>query len=477
MQYCYDLVVINPYAETDYSIHTRKNVNVGILSLASYIERKGYRIRILDFGSDKHYITKLYAFLKDNPTKVIAVSSTSCFSYRTLKQTVTEIALPYKHVLILGGQMVIGLGKRLFDELPQLKYAGFNEGESTLLHILENFDKDISKAPGLAFRDGDSIIYNPPRALSFDELGPLNYELYPDYINLIPTVEESRGCPFKCNFCANDILKFKVRIKNWKQFIQEVLDVYKLYKKKKIFFNIGCSTFGMDEKNAINILKALIPHKDKFLIQVWTRCDTEYENWIPILKQLDISSVFFGMETASVEMLTNMRKSSDPKGYLERSQRLIDAFYENNLKLWCNFIFGYIGERPDTIEETINFILKNKNKIGFLSGHGLISFPGSQVYEEFEMLQKKYGASYAVKGSLPELLHYKVNPSFDFTFEQVSAIAQVLIKIVNSKEDFKEVYAWKWLGQEEDATDLDDRTSYLKPHELPYRYNAADEHK
>ncbi len=469
MQYAFDLVVVNPYAETDYSIHTRMNVNVGILSLASYIDRKGYRAKILDYGSDENYLDNLFNFLKKNPAKILAISSTSCFSYRTLKQTIERSSELKDTVLIVGGQMVVGLGNKLFQEEPLLKYACFNEGESTLLHILENFDGNFLDAPGLAHRKKDKIKYNPPLSLDFDELGPLNYKLYPNYLNLIPTVEESRGCPHKCNFCANEVLKFKVRIKPWQKFIKEVLEVHKLYGQDKIFFNIGCSTFGMDEENTLDLLKALIPHKDKFLIQIWTRCDVKYEKWIPYLKKLDISSVFFGMESASEQILANMRKTIDPKKYIQRSQHLIDTFYEHNLKLWCNFIFGYIGETAETLEETIQFILKNKQKIGFLSGHGLISFPGSQVYEEFESLNKKYGATYAEKGSIPELLHYKVNPSSDFTFEQVSALAQILLKIVNTKEDFKQIYAWKWMGQEKMSEELDEKTSYLKQHELPYK--------
>ena len=466
----YDLVIINPYAETDYSIHTRKNVNVGILSLASYICSKGYRVKILDFGEDKDFLEKLQHFVDTYSPKIVGVSSTSCFSHRTLKLAIEKIKLPEESILIAGGQHVAGLREKIFIEAPRLKYACFNEGESTLLHILEHFGKqDILSAPGLVYKKDNNYTRNPPKSLPFEELGMLNYRLYPNYIDFIPTIEESRGCPYKCNFCANQILKFNVRIKKWESFISEALNVYEIYGKEKLFLNIGCSTFGMDEENTLNLFKALILYKDKFLLQVWTRCDTKYEEWIPYLKKLDISSVFFGMESASEKILLNMNKTNNPKEYIRRSQHLIDLFYENNLRLWCNFIFGYVGETPDTIYETLKFILENKDKIGFLTGHGLIAFPGNQVYEEYECLREKYGISFDDKESIPELLHFKVNPSIDFTFAQVTALAQILIKIVNTKENFKRVYAWKWLGLEENDCSLDERTNYLKNHELPYR--------
>ena len=165
-----------------------------------------------------------------------------------------------------------------------------------------------------------------------------------------------------------------------------------------------------------------------------------------------------------------MNKTKNPKKYIERSQHLIDIFHENGINLWCNFIFGYVGERPDTLVQTIEFILRNKEKIGFLSGHGLIAFPGCQVFEEYKLLREKFNMSFSEKESYPELFHYRVNPSLDFTYEQMTALSQVLLKIVNKKENFIKTYAWKWLWKNEEFFSLDEKVklSYMKEHELPY---------
>ena len=462
MECLYDLVIVHPFSETEYAIQSRTNINVGILSLASYIDKKSYRVKILDYEEDKYFLEKINEFVRKHTFKIFAISSTSCFTYRSLKRIVHNIKLPQESILVVGGQQIMGVKEKIFEEIPDLQYACFNEGESTLLHILNHYGGDFLDAPGLAFKTKNGYKYNPPNALSFEELGQFNYKLYPNYLTKIPTIEESRGCPHKCNFCGNYSIDYKVRIKKWQNFIKETLEVYKLYNRDKLFINIGCSTFGMNKENTLNLFKALIPHKNKFLIQAYTRCDTEYEEWIPYLKQLDISSVFFGMESASEEILLRMNKTKDPKTYIKRSQHLIDLFYEHGINLWCNFIFGYVGESADTLVQTLEFILKNKSKMGFLSGHGLTAFPGTQVFKELNILKEKFNISIATEVSHPELLHYKINPSVDFTFEQITALSQILIKIINKKEAFERVYAWKCLGLETNSSLLDEKMDYIK---------------
>ncbi|MFH1653062.1 MAG: radical SAM protein [Pseudomonadota bacterium] len=469
MSEVYDLVIIDPLVETNYPKHTKNNINVGILSIASYVYNNGYKVKLLDFQHEKNFLSELLDFVKNNTVKIIAINCTSSFSYGSLMTAVKALSDFKETLVIVGGQHVIGLRENVFSQIPELKYACFDEGESTVLHLIRNFpDSDYLNSPGLVYKSNNKIVVNPPKSLSFEQLGSLNYKLLNNYSQKIPTVEESRGCPFRCNFCVNSDSKQKIKIKKWQNVIAEILEVYKLYNEEKLFVNIGCSTFGMDESNTLKLLENLIPHKDKLLIQAYTRCDINYEKWIEYLKQLDITSVYFGVESASEEILLRMNKTRNPKEYLCRSQELIDLFYENGVKLWCNFIIGYIGETPETLSKTIEFILKNKKKIGFLTCSALYAFPGAEIFRNLKHYEKKYGTSISLADSNLEWDHLKINPSFDFSYKQMFALSKILPKIVNSEEDFMRVYSWRWQGLDKDLTQLDKKMNYMDKTELPY---------
>lgn len=466
-----DFLVINPTTETTYPIHTENNINVGLLSIASYVNRLGYNVSILDLALSTNPLEELRRFLATHTTRFIAISCTSSFSYRSMCDIVESGIIPSGIALIIGGQQVIGLKKKVFDDMPSLRLACFGEGETTLQNLLKSYSKgDLATVPGLAYRKNGTIIENNHEPISFESLGPLNHKLYPGFAQKIPTVEESRGCPYACNFCNVRSSPIQTRIKDWRLIVDEMLCLYELYGKERLFVNMGCSTFGMSTSNTLSLFEGLVPHAQKFTIQAYTRCDIRFENWMPYLRKLNISSVYFGMESASPLVLERMNKTTNPERYIERSQKLIDMFYNCGINLWCNFIIGYVGETPETLNQTVQFILRNRHKIGFLTCSTLYACPGSQILDEYDSLAQQYGISVEPEGSIPDAYHLKINPSADFTQNQMKALAQILPKIVNTRQSFSNVYAWRWQGLDNDTRKLAERMDYLEPHEVPFAW-------
>jgi radical SAM superfamily enzyme YgiQ (UPF0313 family) len=70
-----------------------------------------------------------------------------------------------------------------------------------------------------------------PRVALDDEASFLLYELYPEFRRFWPVIEESRGCPYRCSFCANSFHRPPaIAFKSPRILIDELRRVYALYR-------------------------------------------------------------------------------------------------------------------------------------------------------------------------------------------------------------------------------------------------------
>ena len=109
--------------------------------------------------------------------------------------------------IVLGGPEVSFDAADIIRNNPGVDFIVMGEGESTfwqLLDALKN-DGDLSRVRGLAYRQEDKNIVNPPQPLIADlDTIPFPYEDgFSGLENKIIYYETSRGCPFNCQYCLS----------------------------------------------------------------------------------------------------------------------------------------------------------------------------------------------------------------------------------------------------------------------------------
>jgi len=226
------------------------------------------------------------------------------------------------------------------------------EGEFTMLELVNGLHP--GKIEGITFRDGNAVISNPDRPL-FSDLDKLPYpawhlldmEFYskPNVsvgrgLNLRATsVFSSRGCPYRCNFCAGHLMfPGKVRFHSPHRTIEEIEHLVDSYSIEAIYFA-----------------------DDMFLSS---------------RKRAGCVHLEYGFESGSQRMLDIMNKRSTVKDNVRAATLTRKA----GLRFSGFIMVGYPGETEVDFEKTVKFLKKVRpNVISFIA---FFPLPGTTVYKK-----------------------------------------------------------------------------------------------
>ena len=99
----------------------------------------------------------------------------------------------------IGGPEVSFDAAEIIEDNPGIDFIVMGEGERTFAHLLDTLQKggDLSRVKGLAYRQGNETIVNPPQPLISDlDSIPFPYQDgFSDLENKIVYYETSRGAP------------------------------------------------------------------------------------------------------------------------------------------------------------------------------------------------------------------------------------------------------------------------------------------
>ena len=281
-------------------------------------------------------------------------------------------------------------GSDASDHVKEYLDAGFDyvligEVEATLLELASRHA--VESIPGLAYRSQDNsrIQYNIPRRLrtDLDALPLPAWDLidmrqyrdawikYHGYFSL--NMVSSRGCPFRCNWCAKPVYGNSYHARSPYRVAEEMLDLKRNYQPDHIWF--ADDIFALSEtwtigfSDAVDKLQAQIPFK------MQSRCDLMTRRSVQALKKAGCCEVWMGAESGSQRILDAMDKGIRVEQIYQARANL--ARY--GIRVGWFLQFGYPGESWDDIEATIRMVRQTKpDDIGISVSYPL---PGTKFYQ------------------------------------------------------------------------------------------------
>ena len=267
-------------------------------------------------------------------------------------------------------------------------YVLLGEGEETLLELITALEtgNPIQHIMGLAFIRNDQINHSPKRPVMKDlDTLPLpawdlvDFEPYRDrwhkhwgYFSV--NIATTRGCPYKCNWCAKPIYGNSYKMRSPGHVIREIEVLKRITYFDHIWF---CDDiFGLKRSWVVEFSEEVQRRGLQFKYKIQSRADLLVkEQYIEALHASGCNEAWMGVESGSQKILDAMEKGITIDQVYSATQKLKEKGI-----LPCFFIqFGYPGETADDIRMTIDLICDlMPSDIGISVSYPL---PGTKFYE------------------------------------------------------------------------------------------------
>lgn len=378
---------------------------LGALYAAALMRENGYDVSLFD-SMFAHQPKEVLPYFDKRPPDFFVIYDDG-FNYLT-KMCLTnmrEAAFKMIHLAKERGCTVIVSSSDSTDrfELYLDEGADFvmlGEAELTLLELVNAIRKnenDFFQIQGLAFRHNNAVVKTPKRnlirdldSLPFPAWDLVNVEFYrqmwlkrTSYFSM--NMGTTRGCPFKCNWCAKPIYGNRYNSRS----PQNVVTELKLLKERYHFDHIWfCDDiFGLKpgwvKEFADLVEKENLPGRQaglKFHFKIQARVDLLLqEDNIKDLARAGCDNIWMGAESGSQKILDAMDKGT-------KVQQIYVATHllkKHGIKPSFFIQFGYLGETKSDIEQTIKMINQLlPYEIGISVSYPL---PGTGFYEKVKM--------------------------------------------------------------------------------------------
>lgn len=361
------------------------SVSVGLLCLASYLDERGIEVKIIDGVRQKGYLDLIKQELPRADFVGISVMTTQVAPALQISQMVKDFSrdLP----VIWGGLHPTFFPRETIqDDLVDIVVIG--EGEETLCEIVQK--KPLREIKGIAFSEEGEIKINPERPLlDFEQLPLPKWNLMPEEIlrnlALVPT-HTSRGCPHRCAFCVNAILRNRWRARKPEGVLEDLRTIknHPFLKDKPVRF--WDEDFFVNRQRALDIISGMIENKLNLEWETTIRADYLNKDFfdeedLSALKKSGCYLLSFGAESGSERILKKIKKDITVEQILNSAVRCL----KYSIVPQYSFMVGMPGEKKSDIKKTIKLIdelVKLSPKVQILGPQAFRPYPGSTLYQE-----------------------------------------------------------------------------------------------
>lgn len=297
-----------------------------------------------------------------------------------LAKKYAKIAKKYGLPVIIGGVHITTLPSTL---TPDMDIAVISEGEKTIGELFDLYTqnnllnkKALKKIKGIAFRNRGKITLTGPRPM----IQPLDQIPMParDLMAISnPTyMFSSRGCPYRCHFCASCRFWKTTRFFSAPYVVREIKYLHQKYQITHIDFWDDLFIANRKRLKQIFILLKKENLLGKLSFGCSLRSNLVDEDLVRQLKEMNFTRVSMGLESASPRILEYLKGTSIS---VQNHQKAITLFQKYKIPPGASFIIGSPQETKEEILQTLNFIKKNPLR-GF-DVYVLTPLPGTPIWE------------------------------------------------------------------------------------------------
>lgn len=367
---------------------------LGTIYAAAVLREAGYEVSLFDTALIDTPELILPVIKKDKPDYLVIYDDGFNYLTKMCLTNMREAAFRIAEIAKQNSITVIESSSDASDHYDKyldrnVDFVIIGEGEITLKELinkLENNENDFESIEGLAFRkDGKTVKTSQRQILKdLDSLPMPAWDLIniSDYRDIWLThnkyfslnIATTRGCPFKCNWCAKPIYGNRYNVRSPKNVIDEISFLQKSFGVNH--FWMCDDIFGL-RPGWVREFRDLVKLNGlKFKYKIQSRVDLLLqEDTITALAQSGAETVWVGAESGSQKILDAMDKGTK----VEQIYAATRLLKKNKIRPAFFLQFGYPGEEKEDIEKTIQMVLDlMPDEIGISVSYPL---PGTKFYE------------------------------------------------------------------------------------------------
>ena len=442
-----------------YDNQSRDNIlPVGATYVAAYLREHGYK-DITYLSQDVYHYSEdyIHEYLKKNHFDIVGMGFVAgYYQHKKIKNICDAItSLKDKPFIVLGGH-----GPSPVPEF-YIRYTGadavvIGEGEVPFLNLVKALENDMSlhTVRGIAFRDGDTIVTNERETpianldtIPFPYYEPLAMEYYIKSSYLTDSTDRgivlcaSRGCTHKCNFCMR--MESGIRLRSVDNVVEEIKKYKKDYHINFVWFLD--ELFMVSERRTTEVCERFLEENLNIKYFCTGRLDIATPKLLKLMKQSGCVSIAYGIEQYDDEALEKMNKRLTTM----EIERGIKMTIEQGVRPLFNIIFGNIGDTPDTLKKSVEFLHKYNDYTELRVLRPVTPYPGSPLYDlAIQKGMLKGPEDFYEKHKNLELLtvNFTNIPDDEFYRLMIDANTEIINKYYDNLkdtmlEDFKKVYS------------------------------------
>jgi radical SAM superfamily enzyme YgiQ (UPF0313 family) len=394
-----DIILFNPAPRSGWQPQRRVELPLGLLSIATPLDRQGYRIKIIDEFANPHWKRELLDALAQEPLcfGVTCMTGPQILHALAACKLVREM---YPGVPMIWGGIHASLlpEQTLGNPYPDIVVVG--EGEETFLELVKALESgtSVSNVSGICYKEDGKIHHTGLRPfVKLDDQPPLSYHLVNidhyrrrlfgmDHISF----NSSRGCTYGCAFCWEPAIhRRKWRAMNAETVLDQIQRLIRDYNIRGFLFTDD--NFFLDMKRAYDILEGIVRADlsislGKLQVRADAICNMD-RDVLPLLIRAGAKRIHVGVESGSQRILDLIKKGETVEKVIEANRKLAP---HQIVPLYL-FMMGLPTETPDEFEQSIRLAvqLTDENPRAVKTFNIYTPYPGTELYDHVVQLGLK----------------------------------------------------------------------------------------
>lgn len=360
---------------------------IGFGYLAAMVEREGYTVRIFNaqMDGDLTLESQVKGILDWEPDVLGITLLTNPVILKNAYQMITFLK-DKKIPVICGGAHATAESEEVLTQGADIVVRG--EGDFSILEVLDyfNHNRSLDSIKGISFLSDGHVFHtdDQPTIMDLDSLPFPAYSHFRlssqrPFAGFFP-IRFSRGCPFKCVYCANYNMSKRYRNRSAESAFEELLFLYNQFGVR--VFNI-VDDFFLGNRHFVEQFLDLVLKQTgmKIKFHLATRVTSVDEDILRKLKRAGCLMIAYGVESLVPEIQKKLNKSIT----LDQVFAVAELTEKTGIFFKYNLIFGFPWETEESVRATIETIrrLCSRSRYGFPNPFRLVPYPKTAIYEEF----------------------------------------------------------------------------------------------